>query len=298
LNVWKIMWMLMLLIAPSIIFCATLPAQDKTAPVAVGATQPVANEAAAHPNTANSNKPTGPQAKGFFEILFSGGLVGIAIMLALIGLSLTAAYLVFDNILSLRKADLFPDPLADEVQTLLQAGRIDQAAERCRMQPSILSFVMGQGLREAENGWSETEKALEEALAEQAARLYRRVEYLSVIGALAPMLGLLGTVTGMLMAFQEVAISQGAAGAAELAEGIYQALVTTVVGLIIAIPALGAFAIFRNRVDQLVAEGAYMIQHAFAPLKRLRTTVASVPTIPAAPAPPPPPTMARGETKR
>ena len=207
----------------------------------------------------------------------------------MIGVSLTAAYLVFDNALSLRKGDLFPEPLADEVHTLLQTGRIEEAVERCRSQPSTLGFIMGQGLREVENGWNEIEKALEEALAEQAARLYRRVEYLSVIGSIAPMLGLLGTVTGMLMAFQEVATSQGAAGAAELAEGIYQALVTTVVGLIIAIPSLGAFAIFRNRVDQLVAEGAYMIQHAFGPLKRARsaTPLAAPPSLPAPPPPPP-----------
>jgi biopolymer transport protein ExbB len=230
----------------------------------------------------------GPKPKGFFEILFSGGLIGVAIMLALIGLSLTAAYLVFDNLLSLRKEDLFPAALADEVHTLLHAGQVERARERCQSQPSVLSFVMSQGLRETEHGWSEVEKALEEALAEQSARLYRRVEYLSVIGSLAPMLGLLGTVTGMLMAFQEVAISQGAAGAAELAEGIYQALVTTVVGLIIAIPALGAFAIFRNRVDQLVAEGAYMIQHAFGPLKRQRQVVAASPPIPPTSVPPPP----------
>lgn len=229
----------------------------------------------------------GPKAKGFFEILFSGGIVGIVIMLALIGLSLTAAYLVFDNILSLRKADLLPEKLAADVRTSLSQGRIEEAEQACQSQPSLLAFVINHGLSEAEGGWSETEKALEEALAEQAARLYRKVEYLSVIGSLAPMLGLLGTVTGMLMAFQEVATSQGKAGAADLAEGIYQALVTTVVGLIIAIPALGAFAVFRNRVDGLIAEAAYMVQHAFAPLKR-RGAGGN-----AAAAPPPPPPAAR-----
>ena len=70
------------------------------------------------------------------------------------------------------------------------------------------------------------------------------------------------------MAFQRVAVTQGSAGAADLAEGIYQALVTTVGGLIVAIPSLGAFAIFRNRVDQFVAEVAYLAQHVFVPLKR------------------------------
>jgi biopolymer transport protein ExbB len=230
----------------------------------------------------------GPQAKGFFEILFSGGPVGVVIMLALIGLSLTATYLVFDNILSLRKKDLLPEQLAADVRAALARGQIGEAEQACQGQPSLLGFVLNHGLTEAEVGWSETEKALEEALAEQAARLYRKVEYLSVIGSLAPMLGLLGTVTGMLMAFQTVATSQGKAGAADLAEGIYQALVTTVVGLIIAIPALGAFAVFRNRVDGLVAEAAYMVQHAFAPLKRRGVATPRAASAPPAPPPAPP----------
>lgn len=251
--------------------------------------QEKAKAAATADPAAAAEAPKGPQAKGFFEILFSGGIVGIVIMLALIGLSLTAAYLVFDNILSLRKVDLLPEKLAADVRAALANGKLAEAEQACQAQPSLLAFVMNHGLTEAEGGWSETEKALEESLAEQAARLYRKVEYLSVIGSLAPMLGLLGTVTGMLMAFQEVATSQGKAGAADLAEGIYQALVTTVVGLIIAIPALGAFAVFRNRVDGLVAEAAYMVQHAFAPLKRRGAGATTPVSVPAPPPPPPAP---------
>ena len=109
-----------------------------------------------------------------------------------------------------------------------------------------------------------------------------KIEYLSVIGNLAPMIGLLGTVTGMIIAFERVAGTQGAAGAAELAEGIYQALVTTVGGLIVAIPSLGAFAFFRNRVDQLVAEAAYLAHHTCKPLKR-RLARGVAPTPPPAP---------------
>jgi biopolymer transport protein ExbB len=276
------MFLLLLLLSLGIQMSAppVAVAQDNAA-----ATAPTAS-ATTEPAAPTSDAKKGPQAKGFFEILFSGGIVGIVIMLALIGLSLTAAYLVFDNLLSLRKGDLLPEKLADDVRSLLAAGQASQAQQVCQTQPSMLAFVMNHGLSEVEGGWSDVEKALEESLAEQAARLYRKVEYLSVIGSLAPMLGLLGTVTGMLMAFQEVATSQGKAGAADLAEGIYQALVTTVVGLIIAIPALGAFAVFRNRVDQLVAEAAYMVQHAFAPLKRRGGKVA------ANPAPPPPPNAA------
>jgi biopolymer transport protein ExbB len=208
-------------------------------------------------------------------------------MLVLIGLSLTAAYLVFDNLMLIRKPNLIPDGLSDDVRRLVTEGHVTQAQAASKEQPSFLSFVLLHGLAEIEGGWSEIEKAMEDATAEQAARLFRRIEYLSVIGNIAPMVGLLGTVTGMLLAFKQVADTEGNAGAAQLADGIYQALVTTVVGLIIAIPALGAFALFRSRVDQLVAEAAYAALHALSPLKQRG---ASAPPVqpPAPPAPPPP----------
>ncbi|MEA1952287.1 MAG: MotA/TolQ/ExbB proton channel family protein, partial [Planctomycetota bacterium] len=147
-------------------------------------------------------------------------------------------------------------------------GRMAEARQRCHGQPSFLAFVLGAGLAEVEGGWTAVEKAVEDATADQSARLFRKIEYLSVIGNIAPMLGLLGTVIGMIFAFQQVAETQGAARAGDLAEGIYLALVTTVEGLIVAIPALATFAVFRNRVDQLVAEVAYSAQHTLVPLKR------------------------------
>jgi biopolymer transport protein ExbB len=185
--------------------------------------------------------------------------------------------------MTIRRSQLIPEDLGERVRQLLTSGNIAEADRACREQPSFLAFVLLHGLAEVEGGWSAIEKALEDAVAEQAARLFRKIEYLSVIGNIAPMVGLLGTVTGMVIAFQQVASTQGSAGAADLAEGIYQALVTTVVGLIIAIPSLGAFAIFRNRVDELVAEAAYMAQHVFTPLKRRRAPIRT------STAPPPPP---------
>ncbi len=195
--------------------------------------------------------------RGFLEILFAGGWVGFSIVLLLFALSLTAAYLIFEQLMLLRRDELIPAHVATQVKQYLAAGQLAAALQVCREQPSLLSFLLTNGLAETEGGWTEVEKAVEESLAEQAARLFRKIEYLSVIGNLAPMVGLLGTVTGMIFAFQQVAATQGAAGAADLAEGIYQALVTTVGGLLVAIPALGAFAILRNRVDGLVAEAAH-----------------------------------------
>lgn len=217
---------------------------------------------------ATPDSAAAPVGGGLWEIVFSGGITGILILVLLVTLSITAAYLVFDQIMTLRRNEILPAGLAEAVRQALLTGRIKEADAACRRSPSVLGFVLHNGLTELEFGWSQVEKAMEDALAEQSSRLMRRIEYLSVIGNIAPMVGLLGTVTGMIFAFQEVAGSQGGASAGDLAEGIYQALVTTVGGLVVAIPSLGAFAVFRNRVDGLIAEAAYESQHALGPIKR------------------------------
>jgi biopolymer transport protein ExbB len=216
----------------------------------------------------DSGEQAANQAPGLLQIVFSGGPLGVAIMLAIIATSLLAAYLVFDHLLTLRRSELLPEGLSELVRQALIGGDLAAARKACEDRPSLLSFVLMHGLAELEFGWSAVEKAVEEALAEQSARLQRKLEYLSVIGNIAPMLGLLGTVVGMVLAFREVASTQGMASAPQLAEGIYQALVTTIGGLVIAIPAISAYAIFRNRIDQTIAEAAYQAQHVFTPLRK------------------------------
>lgn len=190
------------------------------------------------------------------------------ILLVLLALSISAVYVVFDSLMTLRSSELMPAGLADEVRAHLLKGQLQPAIQSCNEHPSVLAVVLQSGLEETEFGWREVEKATEDALFAQSARLLRRVEYMSVIGNIAPMVGLLGTVTGMIFAFQEVAGSEGAAGAADLAGGIYQALVTTVGGLVVAIPALGLYAVLRNRVDALIAAVAQQASAALQPIKR------------------------------
>jgi biopolymer transport protein ExbB len=113
---------------------------------------------------------------------------------------------------------------------------------------------------------------MEDASQEQAARLFRKVEYLALIGNVAPMLGLLGTVYGLVLAFKRVAETQGTALAADLADGIYLALITTVMGLVVAIPALSAYAIFRSRIEQLASEVNVIAEHTFLNYKRSRAS--------------------------
>jgi biopolymer transport protein ExbB len=190
-------------------------------------------------------------------------------MVLIILCSMAAMALSVEQVVTLRQSVLMPPGLRDRVQQQLAAGNLKGAFQACEAEPSFLSFLIRTSLSEADSGWTAVEKALEDAAAEQTARLMRRVEYLAVIGNIAPMLGLLGTVVGLLFAFQQVASTQGVARASDLADGIYHALVSTVGGLIVAIPAMALYAGFRNRVDQLAAEAAYTALHALAPVKRI-----------------------------
>ncbi|MBL8825436.1 MAG: MotA/TolQ/ExbB proton channel family protein [Planctomycetaceae bacterium] len=220
---------------------------------------------------APAKAPSATSRATFLDLVKAGGPIGHTIIV----LSVIAVALVIDYARSLRSAVFMPPGLADRVRELLQAGQGGAAVQECQSRPSVLSNVIKAGLLELDGGWSAAEKAMEETLADHSAQNVRKVEYLSVIGNIAPMLGLLGTVTGMITAFKTVAETQGVARAADLATGIYEALVTTVEGLLVAIPALAVFALFRSRVDQLISEVAGAAQHAFAPLRRARVAAAT-----------------------
>jgi biopolymer transport protein ExbB len=199
----------------------------------------------------------------FTDILVYGGVVGLVI----IGLSVAATALTIEHLVTIRRPALMPMGLAEEVHQLIAGGRFTQAEQQCKLQPSFLGYVLVAGLAEVEMGYPAVEKAMEDASQEQAARLFRKIEYLSVIGNLAPMLGLLGTVWGMIGAFMQFEQTPNPQ-VAELAPGIYKALITTVEGLVVASPVLALFAIFRNRVDQLVAEATLLAEHVFVGFKR------------------------------
>ena len=120
----------------------------------------------------------------------------------------------------------------------------------------MLGYVVNAGLTEASNGFAAMERALEESLEERSAKLFRKTEYLHIIGNGSPMIGLLGTVTGMILLFAEIHASDAFPGARVVAEKIAVALITTFWGLAVAIPALSIHAVFRNRIDVLTAECA------------------------------------------
>lgn len=206
--------------------------------------------------------------ESIWSIVTSGGFPGLMILLVLLSFSVAAVYLVVDQSLALRRQDVVPEKLSEEVAAALQSSRVTEAETLLRQKPSVLAGIIAVGLNHREYGWPEVEKSVEDALVDQSSRMLRRIDYLAMIANLAPMVGLLGTVTGMIFAFRQVAATRGAAGAGDLAEGIYQALVTTVGGLLVAIPALAASGVLRNRVDALLSDVTMHADRALAPLRR------------------------------
>lgn len=200
---------------------------------------------------------------GFFDLLRTGGFVGGLIF----ALSLSMVYLIVEHLLSIRRGSLIPSDLAEAVHQYLSERKIEDAKQQCSLQPCFLSNVLASGLSVIELGYQDVEKSMEDTATEQAARMFRKIEYLHLIGTLAPMLGLLGTVWGMITAFMEFEAKANPA-VSELAPGIYRALVTTMLGLTVAVPAFASFAIFRNRIDELVAEASLTAEHVFADFRR------------------------------
>jgi biopolymer transport protein ExbB len=121
--------------------------------------------------------------------------------------------------------------------------------------PSFISRAINPALKRAPS-FNAMKEAMETALGEQTAEQFRRIEYLNIIGNLGPLLGLLGTVLGMIDAFQALHAAQGQANPADLAYGISKALTHTMLGLLLAIPCLAAFGVLRTMVDRLTVQGS------------------------------------------
>mgnify|MGYP000312524956 CR=1 FL=1 len=197
------------------------------------------------------------------QLFHDGGVIGYIIC----GLSLAMVALIIEHWLTIRRGTLMPARLAEDAHRLILQGQFKAAEEVCRQRPSFLADLLIAGLAEIELGYAAVEKAMEDAAAQQTARLLRKIEYLSVISTVAPMLGLMGTVWGMILAFMEFE-RKANPQVSELAPGVYKALITTLFGLVVAVPAIAAFAYFRNRVDELVAQSSLLAEQIFADYKR------------------------------
>jgi len=185
-----------------------------------------------------------------------GGYIGAL----LIALNVVTWSLIIEHFISIRRTTVCPQLVRDEIAAMFAAKQYREAIEFTAAEDSFLSAAMHTAMAEASHGFAAMERALEEAVEERTTDLLRKVERLNIIGNVSPMLGLMGTVLGMILAFNEIVKAGGVPDAAALADSIGIALVTTFWGLVVAVPALAAYSVIRNRIDSLAAETTVVAQ--------------------------------------
>ncbi|NEQ50167.1 MAG: MotA/TolQ/ExbB proton channel family protein [Leptolyngbya sp. SIO3F4] len=200
--------------------------------------------------------------KSILGHIASGGPIGLLIIM----ISFAAVALVIMHSLQLRLTILAPSEQFDRLKDLLSKRELDNARAFCDSDSndSFLTRVLGSALTRCARspfGLLEFRGALEESGKAQVARLYRSTEGLALIATVSPMLGLLGTVLGMVGAFNTLGTSTGGfAKPDELASSIAVALITTVLGLVVAIPVSACLVFFRNRIDSITNEVGEMTE--------------------------------------
>ena len=168
--------------------------------------------------------------------------------------SMSAVGVIVRCAIDIRRAAIFPDEPASRASTLVEQGRWGELREFVRTQGGYLGSVLGVALREAHLGRSVMDDAAELAASRETASWFRRAEPLSLIGNMGPLVGLAGTVWGMILAFTSLGETGGQAGPTELSEGISKALFHTLLGLVLAVPCLLAFGYFRSKIDAICTD--------------------------------------------
>ncbi|NLB65636.1 MAG: MotA/TolQ/ExbB proton channel family protein [Lentisphaerae bacterium] len=190
---------------------------------------------------------------GLWAIIAGSGLLGIILWSALGLCSIAAAWLAIDFFITVNPKKIISDDLVNDVREAMEQGDVMKAMQRCEEDHGVLSAILLAGFRNVKEGFEVIQEQVAAAADLESEKLMQRVSYLNMCGSIAPMLGLLGTVQGMIAAFANLATSQaGAAQQSLLALNIAQALWTTAAGLVVAIPAVSFYTYFKNRLSRII----------------------------------------------
>lgn len=190
-------------------------------------------------------------------------ILGSLIIWFLLLLSMLSVGLIGYMALTNQRKNIVPRGVVDEVGRLIKDGQFREAIELADGDESFFSDVVSAALVASPHGFAALTRHLEQTSDELTTQRLRRIEYLNVLGQVSPMIGLFGTVYGMILAFQAIVIAGGNADPVLLAGGIGTALTTTFWGLVVAIPALAGYAIVRNRIDELTTEATLAAEDLF-----------------------------------
>jgi biopolymer transport protein ExbB len=251
---------LLVLLLPLAAMPSLLFAQDVGDAAAGGAANPAGPELKINQEALDQGKNTAsedPSEYSVLDLIIMSGDLGIAFMVILALLSLAAMAVALERLFNLTRRKLLPPEFVGQLRVLVsrresQPGPFKELCDRFR---APISAIFNAGLLRVGRPLTEMEKSMEDAAAREMATLRSRVRPLGVLSGVAPLVGLLGTVVGMIMAFQTASTTgTGTDKAAMLAEGIYLALLTTAAGLFIAIPAMMLAAYFTTRSEKFMRE--------------------------------------------
>jgi biopolymer transport protein ExbB len=180
--------------------------------------------------------------------------LGLRYVVVFLFLSFTLVALFVMNLLALRRDNIIPAALVEAFESHLNEKRYQEAYELAKNDESFLGQLLAAGLGNLSAGYDKAAAAMQEVGEEETMKMEQRLGYVALIAQIGPMFGLLGTVDGMVQAFDTIAKSSVTPKPSELAVGIGTALVTTVVGLWVAIPSITYYNIVRNRMQKLLLE--------------------------------------------
>ena len=180
--------------------------------------------------------------------------LGLFFSIVFLGLSFTMVALIVMNLLSARRDSIIPMHLVEGFEMHIKEKRYQEAYELAKSDESFLGKVLAAGLGRLSSGYAQAIEAMQEVGEEENMKLEHRLSYIALIGVLSPMVGLFGTVYGMTESFETIANSPTQPDAKQLAFNIATALITTLLGLVIAIPAIAIYNILKNRISRLVLE--------------------------------------------
>ncbi len=197
--------------------------------------------------------------------------LGLGFGFVFLALSFTLVALFVMNLLTARRDNVVPVELVESFETHLNEKQYQEAFELAKADESFLGQVLAAGLAKLSSGYQQAIEAMQEVGEEESMKLDHRLSYMALIGTISPMIGLFGTVYGMIKSFSVIANSPTQPKPSELAEGISTALFTTLVGLAIAIPAIAAYNVLRNRVSRLVLEVGIISEGLMSRFEKVET---------------------------
>ena len=255
------MMLLGLVVAP---VAASVALADDPAPAAA---EQGSTEASTKKEGGESQDVKKKAASGFMGVVFGSGVLGVILWAALFLDGAMAIYFIVDCMVLIRPQKLMPQGLINNVQGAVAEGDVMKAIKACETEPSPMSNVLAAAFQHVEDGYDVIQEAVNAAADLEIERITQRLTWISVCSNLAPSLGLLGTVQGMIMCF--ATLSSGSPDVGELAGNISQALWTTAGGLVVSIPALTFFYSIRNNANRLILRMTALTMELIKPLRNV-----------------------------